>query len=682
MLALLLENTVTAAALAVLVLVLCRSRRFSPPVRHALWLVVVLKLLSPVGFLGSVPLPFSKPRWLSEAVTAATAAPESRRQQRETPPAEERLAREDSVRVTMLMIDPDPRTGMAEASDSRRLEALPLPDNPVSSELSPQHLSPDSPGTEPEGFHPDLFRALQVFWLVGAGITACCYGRRTWRFARYARRGKRASASLEREVGDLAARLGLRTPRVRVLADLPSPVVWCLRHPVLLWPRGLQDRLTAGGRRGVLVHELAHLRRRDHWVRWLELAAAVVHWWNPLFWLARRQLRFHAELACDAWVTGILPDIRRDYAEALLEVCARFRRAAAPSPAVGVGGNGRDEFRRRLTMIMREPAPCRLAAGAKLSLVLFLLAALPAWSLGQSQAQPEKESRPVEAKDLRAEAGNAVYVVTEDLRSDTDADAARKMKDLEAKIAELTKQLQALKAARAGAGHKQLAPLHVEGAVKEGAVLILRRGSDGKVVEEKVKTVQGQHTPLKSQTVIGAATGAPVHVRIVGDVKSAAPQYKVIGADGKEIRGARVIVVEPGSGTSAAPAARWEARPGEVRVISGAHTWVQSAGAAPLTVPAGSGTAARIEAARGGVITLARTTYRLPKDKATALAAFLKENVKASVLELKVEGEGLTVTTTPETQAAIGGIVRLMTQGHAQAVQIRLRTLGVEKYSK
>ena len=65
------------------------------------------------------------------------------------------------------------------------------------------------------------------------------------------------------------------------------------------------------------------------------------------------------------------------------------------------------------------------------------------------------------------------------------------------------------------------------------------------------------------------------------------------------------------------------------------------------------------------VITLTRATYNMPKDKVESLATFLKANVKASVLEMKSDGDGLTITTTPEVQATIGGLVRLMTQGQA-----------------
>jgi hypothetical protein len=62
----------------------------------------------------------------------------------------------------------------------------------------------------------------------------------------------------------------------------------------------------------------------------------------------------------------------------------------------------------------------------------------------------------------------------------------------------------------------------------------------------------------------------------------------------------------------------------------------------------------------GDSTTLTRVIYGLAPDKAKALESFLKENAKAKVLEMKLDGDKLTVTTTPDVQATIGGIVRLM----------------------
>jgi hypothetical protein len=63
-------------------------------------------------------------------------------------------------------------------------------------------------------------------------------------------------------------------------------------------------------------------------------------------------------------------------------------------------------------------------------------------------------------------------------------------------------------------------------------------------------------------------------------------------------------------------------------------------------------------------VALIRTTYTLPAAKAKALGAFLKEHLKASVVETTVEDDKLTVTTTPEAQKAIGQLIGLI-QGTA-----------------
>jgi hypothetical protein len=76
-------------------------------------------------------------------------------------------------------------------------------------------------------------------------------------------------------------------------------------------------------------------------------------------------------------------------------------------------------------------------------------------------------------------------------------------------------------------------------------------------------------------------------------------------------------------------------------------------------------------AADPGVVNLTRATYKLTHAKAEALAGLLREHVKAPVIETKVEGDSLIVTTTPEAQHVIGQFVALI-QGTAGAARIQL----------
>ena len=85
----------------------------------------------------------------------------------------------------------------------------------------------------------------------------------------------------------------------------------------------------------VLAHELAHIRRRDHWVAWLDLLVMGFHFWNPLYWVARRRMHLAAELACDSIVIDRYPGERRAYATALVDTLERSARARPPGSSRG-----------------------------------------------------------------------------------------------------------------------------------------------------------------------------------------------------------------------------------------------------------------------------------------------------------------------------------------------------------
>lgn len=582
-------NALAALVLAAVAGALIWLFRPAPAVRHALWLVVLFKLVAPGGPEVALPLPADRPAPVAVEPTQETV-----------------------IEAELFTVFVEPRPGQApEEAAYLALRA----DEPVEAvpEVGGNSL-PAAPAAAPEppGRPFDYRPWLVGLWVAGAVVVGYRQVRETVRFARFARGSRPAPDHLVAEVAIVANRLGVRVPAVRVLAGLASPVLWCLGRPVLLWPAGLECRLRGEGRRAVLAHELAHLRRRDHWVRRLEMPAAVLHWWNPLFWIARQKLRADAELACDAWAAGLAD--RRAYAEALLEVCS-FKPRRRPAPAVGVLGEGRRAMQERLTMIMRDRIPCQLAFGAKLVVALMVIAAVPAWTLGQGSPRAEEE-----------------IIILQVAQAAEAEDAAAK--EIEAQIKALAQKLAALKARQAEVDQK----------AAERA-----KEAQGKLAE-KVKELR-----LRVQAPEGSApraqpTAARVMVAGEGGVK-------VIGPDGKEIQGAKVII---GGGPGAAPVIKTLPAGAAPRV----ELFTPTDGGARFVTVAPAGEAARrvtvVRAAgAGGAVTLSRATYKLNKDQAAALNTLLG-SIKATVMETKVDGDAITVTTTPEAQATIGQIVGLI----------------------
>ncbi|HEY6099675.1 MAG TPA: M56 family metallopeptidase, partial [Anaeromyxobacter sp.] len=128
---------------------------------------------------------------------------------------------------------------------------------------------------------------------------------------------------------ELADRLGV-PGRVRLVEspDVAVAMTAGVRRPVLLVHAGAR-KWAADRRRVVLLHELAHVRRRDWLTFVLAEIAVAVYWFHPLAWVARRVARTNAERACDDLVleNGTKPSV---YAAHLLGIV----RALKP----GVGG--------------------------------------------------------------------------------------------------------------------------------------------------------------------------------------------------------------------------------------------------------------------------------------------------------------------------------------------------------
>jgi beta-lactamase regulating signal transducer with metallopeptidase domain len=239
-----------------------------------------------------------------------------------------------------------------------------------------------------------------AMWIGGCLVLMLVILGRSIRFHRLLRRASPAPVSVRRAVAEAAAAMELPVaPDALMVDQRVSPLVWCGRRRVLILPRDLWNDLDEVGRNAVLLHELAHLKRRDHWVCWLELFIGAVYWWHPLVWLVRHRLREEADRCCDVWVTSLLPasNSRSAYARALLATRQYLGHSQLASPAMGLGATSprAKRFARRLTMVMTERSRPRLSMlGASLTLCV----AAAAWLSAPLFACPPESESESEAK--------------------------------------------------------------------------------------------------------------------------------------------------------------------------------------------------------------------------------------------------------------------------------------------
>jgi beta-lactamase regulating signal transducer with metallopeptidase domain len=349
------ETTVVAMVLAAVAAVAGRVRPIGPTARHVLWLAVLVKLMTPplVSWPWAVPRPDLG--WLMPSCRAEPVCCDS--------PVDDRAEEQPAS----PMPAPLPATIEVVIDDPRE---IPTTDEPAASpnESAKSRVSA-----------AEVERGVIVAWMLVTGLLAAGQAWCILRFRRRLRLAVPAPDDLVAEAHHIAAQFGARAPEILVVPELGTPMLWCLGRPRLLLPAPLVKTLDGDRWRGILAHELAHLRRGDHWVCRLELVAGLLWWWNPLFWLTRARLDAEAELACDAWVIGALPEHRLVYAETLFDIGSALSRAVSPAPALGAAGSGRF-LERRLTMILHERVPFRLSPMALLAAALLVLFALPSWS--------------------------------------------------------------------------------------------------------------------------------------------------------------------------------------------------------------------------------------------------------------------------------------------------------------
>jgi beta-lactamase regulating signal transducer with metallopeptidase domain len=367
------------------------SRR--PALTHALWVLVLLKLVTPP--IGWVPLEiWPADDTLTPTIPVIAATPAAAEPPAKTPPAFV-----EAPETSDIDIAAPAETGPAPLAQTAELPP-PIPVAITIPEVEPATDAAVAP--VPFLNWMSLVGLLAAIWLTGSALVVAWTLRHVWRFRQLLRLAPAAAGELRVEVERLANELGVSCPRVVLVPGLVSPLLWVGWRAHLVLPRDLLERIDAEQRRSLLIHELAHWRRRDHWVRRLETVAIALYWWCPLVWWAKSQLQQAEEECCDAWVVALAPGSARAYALALVETVDFLAgvRAALPPLASGLGPFS--SLQRRLTMIFRIGTPRMLTATGLIGLGLLAALLLPWSPMPVSTASAQDESPRRKAKEPSA----------------------------------------------------------------------------------------------------------------------------------------------------------------------------------------------------------------------------------------------------------------------------------------
>jgi len=427
-----LSNTLLAAMLALAALAISRTFR-RPALSHALWLIVLLKLITPPLWNVAVPL-----------------MPAEKAHKPPLPPTELSMppAEVEPMQTASAEVDPTATTYWIDQREALEPTRRSIPAVAIAAPKPPPL---------------NLKDWLMIIWVAGSGLCILIIALRVRRFTRLLRFADPAEAHVQILARVLSSRVGMnKCPRVWFVPGPVCPMLWAFGGKArLLIPNGLWNRLDNGQRSTLLLHELAHYRRGDHWIRALELLITILFWWNPIAWWARHELREAEEQCCDAWVVWTLPRAARDYAIALMEAIdfVSTTRLAVPVLASPMGEF--HDLKRRLLMIKQSSAPRALGWTGYLSICVLAAILLPLSATLAQQEKPQPAGLPpvgpvIElppAAQPPAAVGDIAEGVATVVNDDPNAAAQRDARALEdelqktsAEIAKLTARLQAAQA--------------------------------------------------------------------------------------------------------------------------------------------------------------------------------------------------------------------------------------------
>ena len=285
-----LSNAVIVSVLAPIVLAVDRTAR-RPALAHRLWLLLLIKLVTPPLMPLTLPGPVDPPPPQPAAAPAESAEPS------ESPPG------------TIGGAPAAPKPGQpSPANPDRDIAGFPSRVSRLAQAAAWQVALSWGP------LLASIWLAISGLWLIWTLAQLILVHRRLGAVPP-------APSEVQEMAGQIARKLDLKgSPRVWFVPGTMAPALWALgRRARLLVPEALWARLAEDQRAALLAHELAHLRRRDHWIRPLELFASSLYWWLPVLWWVRRFLHEAEEQCCDAWVVWTMPGSKRAYARTLLE---------------------------------------------------------------------------------------------------------------------------------------------------------------------------------------------------------------------------------------------------------------------------------------------------------------------------------------------------------------------------
>ena len=368
------------ALLAVAAVAAVILRRDSAATRHLVWLLAMVALLGVPVLSAVLPRWRVLPEWARMLADPAVVSTRSRLMAR---PAD------GAIEVPRHA---DPEGAATPSATAYQPAAGPPGSRPISAAIPPSALGSSG-----------WLDALPVVWAMGSCVFILRLIASRWMLGKIERQGTIIGPSghpatihlrVARALEAACSQFGIRRPVTLLFhPDRTIPLVWGMLRYRLLLPAAARH-WSDEQLRSVLLHEFAHIKRRDTTSQLLAQIACVLHWFNPLVWLAAWRLGVECERACDDLVlaSGVRPSA---YAEHLLDVVTGCS-PAGWTPSGGLAMTRKSSLERRLVAVLSHQRN-RRGVSAALTFIAIVIAVgivVPIAMLGAAEEKSGEKPKP------------------------------------------------------------------------------------------------------------------------------------------------------------------------------------------------------------------------------------------------------------------------------------------------
>ncbi len=287
-----LYSSLTTSVFIIVYLFINKShfKRIGIRYHHILWVILIIRLLIPINIKSSISILNLFP-------------------QKNLVILETYIEKYLSNPITAEENAQNYKTWNVEESQETNQE-LYIEDNHMSHKFSEYDTLEPRENTIGSGSSGRLIKVSSRIWLFGVLLLTLLFSSILFVFeGKYKKIGMHSTPELQSLVEKSKRKLNIKRPIPVYLSDyIGTPCIRGVVNPCIYLPTDIYTKGNHTELQYILLHEMAHYKRKDLVYNLITFIAVLIHWFNPILWFVIKYIRHDREIACDAYVMEIIEE--------------------------------------------------------------------------------------------------------------------------------------------------------------------------------------------------------------------------------------------------------------------------------------------------------------------------------------------------------------------------------------